>query len=390
MNSEEDHEARKIIGQGSKARSTEKRRETRKSIRTEGEWETMLPESGKKMTILYILQILKDDTDMNHTMTQQQIAERLKSKYGLEVNRATVRRNVAELIDAGYNIQYTEVVRSHTDKRTGEKEENVIYTDLYYQHDFTESELRMLIDGLLFSRSVPYKQRKQLIDKLGKLSSSWFNQRMNHVRCMSADSPQNPELFHTIDVLDEAIMTGRQIRLTYGYYGTDMKLHKARNEDGSEKRQTINPYQMVASEGRYYLICNNDHHTGAANYRIDRIMNVELLDTPVKPKSQVEGLENGINLQQYVYQNLNMFSGRAEEVEFLIPRSAVSVVIDFFGRQVSFVERADGRISCRLFVSLEAMKRWAVQFGSLVRVVSPPELVEEIRKEIGKSVANYE
>ena len=304
-----------------------------------------MPESGKKMIILYILQILQKYTDLNHTMTQQQIADRLKSDYGLDVNRSTVKRNVTDLIDAGYDIQYTEVARSHVDRRTGEKEENIIYTDLYYQHDFTESELRMLIDGLLFSRSVPYKQRRQLIDKLGKLSSSFFNQRMNHVHCMSADSPQNPELFHTIDVLDEAIATGKQVRITYGYYGTDLRLHKARNEDGSEKRQTLNPYQMVASEGRYYLICNNDHYHSVANYRIDRIMNVEMLDTSAKPKSQVEGLEDGLNLQNYVYQNLNMFSGKAENVEFVIPKSAVSLVIDFFGKNISFAEQEDDTVS---------------------------------------------
>ena len=174
----------------------------------------MMPESGKKIIILYILQILKEYTDFNHTMTQQQIAEKLKDVYGLDVNRTTIKRNITDLIDAGYDIQYTEVVRSYTDRKTGEKEENVIYTDLYYQHDFTESELRMLIDGLLFSRSVPYKQRKQLINKLGKLSSSYFNQRMNHVHGMSADSPQNPELFHTIDILDEAITNGKQVRIT--------------------------------------------------------------------------------------------------------------------------------------------------------------------------------
>ena len=350
----------------------------------------MMPESGKKIIILYILQILRKYTDQNHTMTQQQIADRLKSDYGLEVNRSTVKRNVTDLIDAGYDIQYTEVVRSHVDRRTGEKEENVIYTDLYYEHDFTESELRMLIDGLLFSRSVPYRQRKQLIDKLGKLSSSYFNQRMNHVHCMSADSPQNPELFHTIDVLDEAIASGKQVRITYGYYGTDMKLHKSRNPDGTEKRQTLNPYQMVASEGRYYLICNNDHHDSVANYRIDRIMNVELSDTPVKPRSQVVGLEDGLNLQDYVYQNLNMFSGKAEKVEFVIPASAVSVVIDFFGKHVSFAPQEDGRVACRLMVSREAMKRWAVQFSGTARVVSPPELVEEIQAEIRKAAALYE
>ncbi len=350
----------------------------------------MLPESGKKIIILYILNILRKYTDINHTMTQQEIADRLLRDYGMTVNRATVRRNISDLIDAGYDIQYTEVVRTHVDKRTGQQEENIIYTDLYFQHDFTESELRMLIDGLLFSRSVPYKQRKELIDKLGKLSSSYFNQRMNHVHCMSSDSPQNPELFHNIDILDEAIMEGKQVRLTYGSFGTDMKLHKARNEDGSEKRQTINPYQMVANEGRYYLICNNDHYDSAANYRIDRIMNMEKLNTPVKPRDQVEGLTEGLNLQKYVYQHLNMFSGKAEEVEFLIPRSFVGVTIDFFGKHISFVPREDGFVSCRLLVSREAMKRWAVQFGSTVRVVSPPELVEEIRTEIRKAVENYD
>ncbi len=350
----------------------------------------MMPESGKKIIILYILQILRKYTDMNHTMTQQQIAEKLREEYGLDVNRTTVKRNITDLIDAGYDIQYTEVVRSHTDKKTGEKEENVIYTDLYYQHDFTESELRMLIDGLLFSRSVPYKQRRQLIDKLGKLGSAYFNQRMNHVRCMSADSPQNPELFHTIDILDEAITNRKQIRITYGHYGTDMKLHKSRDADGKEKRQVLNPYQMVASEGRYYLICNNDRHENVANYRIDRIMNVEMLDTPVKPRNQVVGLEEGLNLQQYVYQNLNMFSGKAEQVEMELPPGAVSLVIDFFGKHAAFTEKENGKVSCRLMVSREAMRRWAVQFAGTVRVTSPRELVEEIRQEIAKAAEQYD
>ncbi len=349
----------------------------------------MLQETGKKIIILYILQILRKYTDASHPMTQQQIADKLRSEYGLEVNRATVKRNLFDLIEAGYDIQYTEVTRSQVNKKTGEKEENTIYTDLYYEHDFTESELHMLIDGLLFSRSLPYKQRKALIDKLGRLSSSFFHQRMNHVHCMSADSPQNPELFHTIDILDEAITNGKQIRITYNYYGTDLKLHPGLNPDGSVKRQTLNPYQMVASEGRYYLICNNDHHSTVSNYRIDRITGIELLDTPVKPKNQVEGLEDGLNLQNYVYQNLNMFSGKAEDVEFVIPANAVSLIIDFFGKQVSFHDQADGKVSCRLLVSREAMKRWAVEHATIVRVGSPAGLVEEIREELRKAKALY-
>jgi predicted DNA-binding transcriptional regulator YafY len=349
----------------------------------------MPQESGKKVIILYILQILKDHTDADHTMTQQQIADRLLSEYGMEVNRATVKRNISDLIDAGDDIQYTEVNRSHINKKTGEKEENTIYTDLYYEHDFTEAELHMIIDGLLFSRSVPYKQRRQLIDKLGKLSSVYFNQRMNHMHCMSADSPQNAELFHTIDILDEAIATGKQIRITYNQYGTDLELHPTLNADGSVRRQTLNPYQMVASEGRYYLICNNDHHTNVSNYRIDRITEIELLETPVKPKSQVEGLENGLNLQDYVYQNLNMFTDEAKDTEFVTDKKYVSLIIDFFGKHVTFHEKDDGTVSCRLKVSAMAMKHWATEHANIIRVISPESLVEEIREEIRKANALY-
>ena len=242
----------------------------------------MYQENGKKIIILYILNILRKYTDVNHPMTQQQIVEKLLTDYGMEVNRSTVKRNIEDLIDAEYDIGYTEIRRSHTDKRTGKKEENYIYTDLYYEHDFTESELHMLIDGLLFSRSVPYKARKALIDKLGGLSSSYFNQRMNHVRCMSSDSPENKKLFYNIDILDEAIVEGKQVRIIYGYYGMDMQLEEKTNEDGSRRWQVLNPYQMVASEGRYYLICNKDNYDNVANYRIDRIMEIELLDKPVK------------------------------------------------------------------------------------------------------------
>ena len=349
----------------------------------------MAQDIGKKVVILYILQILRKYTDADHTLTQQQIADRLLRDYGMEVNRATVKRNLADLIDAGYNIQYDEVARSHVDRKTGEKEENVIYTNLYYEHDFTESELHMLIDGLLFSRSVPYKPRKDLIDKLGKLSSQYFNQRMNHVRCMSSDAPQNPELFLNIELLDDAIEAGKQVRITYGYYGTDLKLHMTVNEDGTEKRQVLNPYQLVANEGRYYLICNNDKYDNVANYRIDRIMNIEILDTPVKPRNRVRGLEDGLNLSDYLYQNLNMFTSPPEDVEFVIQKKNVHLVIDFFGKHVHFYEQEDGTVSCRLKVSREAMKLWAAEHASIVKVVSPEGLVEEIRAEIRKANELY-
>jgi predicted DNA-binding transcriptional regulator YafY len=343
---------------------------------------------GKKVIILYILQILRKYTDIDHRMTQQDIADKLWSDYGLEINRATVKRNISDLIDAHYPIQFDEHIRTYR-KKNGETEENSIYTNLYYEHDITESELRLLIDGLLFSRSVPYNQRRQLIDKLGGLSSAYFNQRMNHMRCMSADSPANAQLFYNIERLDEAIGAGKQVRIIYGHYGTDLELHPVLNEDGTEKVQVLNPYQLAANEGRYYLICNNDKYDSVANYRIDRIMKIDVLDTPSRPASQVRGLENGLNLSDYVFQNLNMFTSPPEDVEFTVGKNFVSLVIDFFGKYVHFFEQPDGTVNCRLKVSRMAMKQWAVEHAAIVKVTSPPGLVDEIREALRKAMENY-
>ena len=347
-------------------------------------------ESGKKTIILHILTILRKYTDINHPMTQQEIADKLLSDYGMAVNRATIKRNISDLMDAGFGIYpRDEIDRTFVNKVTGEEEVNTICTNFYYEHEFTESELHMLIDGLLFSRSVPYNQRKKLIEKLGGLSSSYFSQRMRHVHSMNADSPENKKLFYNIEVLDEAITEGKQVEIVYGNYGTDLKLHERKDENGSVKKQVLNPYQLVASEGRYYLICNKDNYDNVANYRIDRIMDIRSLDTPSKPRSQVTGLEDGLKLEKYLYQHVNMFSGDPEKVEFVIPKSFVSVVIDFFGSHVSFFDKGDGTISCNIEVSLEAMRHWAGQFADKVRVVSPESLVEEIREDLKKASANY-
>ena len=349
----------------------------------------MLIDGGRKISILYILNILKQYTDVNHPMTQQQIMDKLLSDYDMPVDRGTVRSNVMDLIDAQIITGYRTITRSSVNKETGKKEENTIYTDLYYEHDFAEPELHMLIDGLLFSRSVPYQPRKELIEKLGKLSGPYFSQRMKHVHSMNADAPQNPKLFLIIEVLDEAIAEGKQVEIVYGRYGTDLKLHASLNEDGTEKKQLLNPYQLAASDGRYYLICNKDNYNNVANYRVDRIMKIDKLETPAKPGNQVQGLEDGLKLQDYVYQHVNMFSGKPERVEFIIQKKDVGLIVDFFGKHVSFFDRGDGTISCHMKVSRTAMKKFALQFAKEVRVVEPESLVEEIREDIRKINQNY-
>ena len=81
-----------------------------------------------------------------------------------------------------------------------------------------------------------------------------------------------------------------------------------------------------------------------------------------------------------------------EEMSSLLhtPDIKVSLVIDFFGEHVSFHNtRQKEIISCRLKVSKEAMKHWAVEHANIVKVVSPASLVNAIREEIRKANELY-
>ena len=118
---------------------------------------TMYTKQPKKMIIINILDILKRYTDENHRLSQRKIMDILEREYDMKVDRKAVKRNLMNLIDFGYQVEYSESIRQG---KNGEEE--IIFTDWYLEKDFTDSELRLLIDSLLFSKHIPYSQCKAL------------------------------------------------------------------------------------------------------------------------------------------------------------------------------------------------------------------------------------
>lgn len=200
----------------------------------------------KKLLIMNILDILRKYTDADHRISQKDIIDILKNKYNMVADRKAIRRNIMNLMDLGYNIEYKETVRMVPNKVTGELEESYIWSDYYYVSDFSDSELRLLIDSLIFSKHIPYSQRKELIEKLEGLSNIYFKSRIKHISVSTDYKIDNKELFYIIDVLDDAISKHKKVSFYYYEYGTDKKLHYRKRPDGSVREYIINPYQMAA------------------------------------------------------------------------------------------------------------------------------------------------
>lgn len=342
----------------------------------------------KKLLIMNILDIVKKYTDENHRLSQKDIVDILDNEYDMKVDRKTVKRSLMNLIGVGYNIEYSETLRMFKNKQ-GKEEESYILSDFYLNRDFSDGELRLLIDSLLFSSHIPYSQCKQLVEKLEGLSNIYFRSRVKHIRNLPENLPTNSELFLTIETLDEAISKECQVSFTYNYYDIDKKLHPRKNSEGEVREYIINPYQIVATNGRYYLVCNYDKYDDVSHYRLDRITNIKLLDAPVKPKRCVKGLENGLDLPKHLAEHLYMFAGESVSVDFIAERYIVNDVIDWFGKDITFSNPTDDEVTVTVKVNPTAMKMWALKYSRYIKIVSPQSLVDEIKDDIEFAKKNY-
>ena len=338
----------------------------------------------KKYIVFEIVKILKEETDFTHPMKQRELVDKLH-ELGYDTDRSTVRRTMTDLV-----MDENSRVRSHSNETHDEKDSvnDTYYSGLYYDQEFSDAELRWLIDGILYSRNVPHEARKDLVAKLCNLGNIHFrkNLNLNKIRRLAADEPTNPELFDSIDKIGKAIDANRKITLMYKYMGADFELHAR-----WEKEHILNPYAMVIRNGFYYLICNNDHHDTLTVYRIDRMTDVRIQeDQPARPIREIEGYHKGWNLQEFMEHNANMAFGDPVRITFTCPEKGVPIVIDAFGKGVEFRQQKDGQYNCTVYVPEFDMKLFAMQHAEFIRVTEPRELAGKIHDELKKALEKYE
>ncbi len=338
----------------------------------------------RKKLSFAILDILRQYTDENHKLSQNDIMELLERDYDMKADRKSVKRNITSLLEMGYPIEFTETLRMYPNKE-GEMEESYILSDFYLEREFTDAELRLLIDSLLFSKHIPYSQCKELVGKLEGLSNRYFKSRVRFISTLLETAPKNGQLFYTIEILDEAIDKGKQVAFTYNEYGTDKKLHPKR-----DREYIVNPYQMAATNGRYYLIGNYDKYDDLANYRLDRITNIRLLDTPAKPVKQVEGMKNGLHLPKHMAEHLYMFSGESIPVTFRMKKNILNDVIDWFGTEIAFSDETEDEVTARVTVNWHAMRHWALQYCRHARILLPSDLAQTVKTDLQEALQKYE
>lgn len=359
----------------------------------------------KKLVILYILDILQKYTDEEHRLSQKEIQNILKREYEMTVDRKAVKRNLLNLIEYGSNIEYREVSRkdifrkkdSVSYKGTSDfadkeiSEDDLLWTDFYLKQKFTNEELRLLIDSLLFSKHIPYSQAKELIKKLESLSNIYFKSCSQYIYPLPVERTDNRQVFYNIAILDDAIRKKKKVLFEYAEYHTDKKMHLKKREDGSVREYIITPYQMAVQEGKYYLICNYDKYDDISNYRVDRIRNIQILEEKGKPFETLKWSgHQPMNLNEYMKEHVYMYSSENAFVKFRIVKAMISDVIDLFGKGVNFSEETDTHVSVSVHVNERAAEQFAKNYAPDVVILQPKRLRDKLRDDLKKAWEAYE
>lgn len=321
---------------------------------------------SKKLALIRIWQIFREYSDYDHPLTQEDIADRLEKQYGIVIERKAVSRNISLLKEAGVDIE---------SRRAG---------SYLAAREFEDSELHMLIDGVLSSKHITAKHSKDLIERLCSLSNRYFRSHVKNIHSVGDwGKTDNQALFYNIELIDTAIEEGRQIHYEYNKYGTDKKLHKT-------SQQYVSPYLMILHNQRYYLMAYSEYWGNIVFHRLDRIINMSIADETAKPLRTVPGYEAGINYRELSSAMPYMYTDRPERIEFLADISIIDHIIDWFGREVEITKDTDeAKVRVSLKASPNAMEHWALQYLSHVEITAPEELRVRVKKALMDGVEKY-
>jgi len=319
----------------------------------------------KKMNTLLILEILKKYSDENNKLSQKEITALVEREYYIQIDRHTLKRNLDNLLDFHCGVEY-----AGRNKEIGET------GGWYFEREITDAEMRMLIDGLLFSKYIPYSECKSLITKLESIASVDFKRSHG----LPENRPENKEIFLNIEELLSAFSTNKKVSFNYLRYGADSKKDKKPSivlgKDGKPRVYTVSPYEIVITNGYYYLICLHDRADHLFHYRLNSICNIEVLKSEKRrPIRDILGYKNGFKLAEYMKEHPYMMAGgESVQVKLRFKKDITGHIFEWFGKDIHFMDETEETLTTVIKLSERSMLFWALQYGMNVEVLEPQSL----------------
>jgi len=325
-----------------------------------------MPKSdNQKLKILYILDYLERNSHEEHLVKASELIEMLDYQYNISCDRKTVYSDIAALQEYGVDII------SVPGKNGG-----------YYiaSRNFELPELKLLIDAVQSSRFLTEKKSRELIEKLLNQCNEQDARLMKrHILVSGRVKSMNETIYYNVDAIQEAIAQNRQI--TFRYFDWDF----GGKRKFRERAYVASPYGLCQDNENCYLLAFSDRH-GVTSYRVDRMMDIDLLFAPRIPCPELTGPA----LNAHANRLFQMYSGDAVDVKLRFHRSLINVVIDRFGKETMLIPDGEEHFNFTVKVAVSPMfLSWVMGFGSKAKILYPQSVIDELKALCRESMSQY-
>ncbi len=325
-----------------------------------------MPKSdNQKLKIFYILDYLQRNSHERHPVRASDLITMLDRQHNISCDRKTVYSDVAALQEYGVDIV------SLPGKNGG-----------YYiaSRNFELPELKLLIDAVQSSRYLTEKKSRELIEKLLTQCNEQDAKLMKrNVLVSGRVKSMNETIYYSVDSIQEAIAQNRQI--TFRYFDWDL----GGKRKYREKPYIANPYGLCQDNENCYLLALSDRH-GITSYRVDRMSDIILLDTPRTPCPELTGKA----LLDHANRLFQMYSGDAVDVKLRFHNSLINVVIDRFGKDTMLIPDGEECFNFTVRVAVSPMfLSWVMGFGSKAKILYPQSVIDDLCNLCRESMNQY-
>lgn len=321
----------------------------------------------QKMKILLVMRELLEKTDEKHPLSTSELVSMLE-RNGISAERKSVYHDIETLKKFGMDIE------NRREQPSG-----------YYvaSRDFEFPELKLLVDAVQCARFITRKKSEELIRKLETLASKEeARQLQRQVFVLNRIKTKNENIYYSVDQIHTAISQNAKIRFQYYEWTVSKKMHLRRDGMFYE----ISPWALTWDDENYYLIGYDDLGKMIKHYRVDKMLNLQIMKVPREGRE----LFAKFDLASYSQRVFGMFGGTEEVVRLLCRNELIGVMLDRFGREVPVCPAGDSHFSISVRVNVsQHFFGWLFALGTGVRIEGPDRVVEQFTAHLQAIRQNY-
>ncbi len=324
--------------------------------------------SKQRLRLLYLYRIFWELTDDSHGLTREQLAASLEA-YGIKVERKTLYHDIELLRDYGVDI-----IRNQEGRQS------------YYHIGsrlFELPELKLLVDLVQASRFITKKKSEVLISKLEQMASVYEGHQLNRqVFVAGRVKAENESIYYVVDRIYSAINANQMVSFHYFRWTKDKK--KELRHRG--KKYNVSPWALSWDHEKYYLIGYDNDIGDIRHYRVDKIINLELMD---KQRKGLKAFEN-YDMVSYTNKIFGMFDGESTLVTLQYSADMVGVIIDQFGTDIPIKQLSEDLYQSEVEVAVSAQfLGWVLALGDSVKIAGPEDVVDQMRELLAERTKLY-